>query len=152
MIKKIFLFLIILSTWYTVAVFKAPVFADNLAKTFNLWDLNSIIRDIWITLFGISDTLPSPDKIVQEYNKALSWAIEAKNKAVDWVNTVKEWIDTVRTTMSWAVDSYNDIKWNIVEIKQGIDNTIETVNNTADMINNFSESINETLSWSNLNN
>ena len=151
MLKNLFLFFIILSTWYTVTVFKAPELANQIEKTLWINWLNQFIIDFKNTIFWISENLPDANEIIDIYNNTLSWAIDTKNKTVDWVNTVKEWIDSVRVTLSWANQKYNEIKKDIDNVKQSIDSTVDTISKTADIINDFSDTVNSSLSWS-LNN
>lgn len=147
MIKKLWFSILIIIVLYILAIFNAPVLADNIEKF--IWTdwFNQKMRDFKASL----DWIPVQDNLSDIYNKTLSWAEWISNEAVWKVNDVKNSIDDVRWTLSWAVNTYKEVKNTIDETKTQVENGINSLKNTADTINWVWFSIQNTISWT-LNN
>ncbi|MDD3145366.1 MAG: hypothetical protein PHV23_04615 [Candidatus Gracilibacteria bacterium] len=142
MIKKLGLSILIIIVLYILAIFNAPVLADNIEKFIGTDGFNQKIRDFKASLDGI----PVQDNLSDIYNKTLSGAEGIGNEAVGKVNDVKNSIDDVRGTLSGAVNTYKEVKNTIDETKTQVENGINSLKNTADTINGVGFSIQNTIS------
>lgn len=147
MIKKLILSVLIIVVLYILAIFNAPVLADDIEKLIWIEWFNQKIRDFKTSL----DWVPVQDNLTDIYNKTLSWAEWITSEAVWKVNDVKNSIDDVRWTLSWAVSTYKEVKTTIEETKTQVENWINSLKSTADTINWVWYSIQNTISWT-LNN
>ncbi len=147
MIKKIFLFILILFVLYILAIFKAPELAGHFEKLLKIEWFNQSVIDFKKKLDEIYTTIPTKEEIKNTYEQTMSWAIELKEKASSWTIELKNKIDNVRLSVSWSIDKYEWIKSDIVETKEKMESTVETIKNTSDAINDFSENLKSTSSW-----
>lgn len=143
MIKKLVLSILIIVILYIIAIFNAPVLADDIEKM--IWTdwFNQKIRDFKASLDW--------DSLNNILNSTLSWAEWIGNETIWKVNDVKNSIDDVRWTLSWAVNTYKEVKSSIDETKTQVENWINSLKDTADTINGVWFSIQNTISWT-LNN
>lgn len=122
MLKKLLFALLIIGVSYLLLVFKFPELTDKIEWFFWL-SINETIRMKKQEVQDFSTTLP------EKYSPVLSWAIETKDKVVEWVYDAKEKIDDIRVTLSWAEDTLNKAKEtvnDINEIKTEIEGIIQT--------------------------
>jgi len=143
MFKKLGFSFLIIFVLYILAIFNAPVFADNIEKFIWITWFNQKIRDFKANL----DWIPVQDNLNDIYNRTVDWA----NNAIWTVNDVKNWIDDVRWTLSWAVNTYKEVKTTIDETKAQVESWVKSLKSTADTIQWVWFSIEKSLSWT-LNN
>lgn len=134
--KKIIAFLILILTLYVILVFKSPELASKIESWLWLNWLNDFITWSKETIDTISNNTPTPDDIIDGYNKTLSWALELRDTIKTWLEDTKETIDTIRETA-------NSVENKINEAKDVVDSTIDTVNTTIDTVNDLSDKVND---------
>jgi len=71
----------------------------------------------------VSTDIPTLDEVKETYDKAYSWAIDAKNTIQQGINDTKTIIDKTRSTLNEAEELYNDAKW----VYDGVKDTVENV-------------------------
>ena len=154
MLNKIFWWFILIIVLYLLLVFKAPVITLGIEKT--IW-----IK--WITEFVINfknkyddtvTTIPSKSEVQDTYNVIYSWAVDYKEKFVNWANVTKWKIDIIREKISWAEDTYNelldwyeDVKESYDDAKVFIDENKEKLDIIKDAIDSVSNKSSEIHSW-----
>lgn len=147
MLKKLLLLLIILFTVYLILVFVSPTLADKIELFIWKQWLNEKIRSLKWNVDETYTNIPSKDEFIDTINQAKIQAeIKAKD-ALNWVNEVKWNIDEVRSTLSWAANTYNEVKTSIETTKAQVETWVNAIKTTADTLNQVSNTINWALSW-----
>ena len=108
MIKKIFLFLVILAVVFIVLAFQVPTVTKNIESTLGMSGITDKILNFKGTYDHVVTDIPGKQDVVNTYNTLASGAIDAKNTVVDTANTTKQKVDEVRKTLSGAQDTVND--------------------------------------------
>jgi peptidoglycan hydrolase CwlO-like protein len=132
--KKLLLLLVIIFTLYILIIFKLPVLADAIGKTFWLENFNSFVLQFKSDVDMVSTDTPTKEELIDTYNKALSWVIDLKNDIVNGVDVTKEKIDSVRSTLSGAEKTYNDIKEQYGDAVEFIEETSQKIEEAKKII------------------
>lgn len=145
MFGKILWLIILMITIYLLLVFKTPNIAMHIEKTIWIeWMATDIVK--------IKDTYDNVVTEIPSKYELKKWALDFKEKFIEWVEITKSKIDSIRTTASWAEDTYNDLKewydkakdfintnsWKIDDIKKAINdvsNITNTINSNSWIIN-----------------
>lgn len=139
MITKFFLTILIFFTTYVLVIFNLPHVAWAIGKVLWLEEFNKFVLTFKSTYDETVTKIPTEDELKNTYNTVQSWAIDFKEKFDLWVDYTKEKIDWFRETLSWAEDTFN-------EIKNWYDWAIKFVNTNSGLIEEYKEKI-EYLSW-----
>ena len=113
------MFFVILIVSYGATVFVSP------------WLASSIDSVLWIsgfseTLRGGKETFDGAITDIPSLNEVRSWALDAKEKFLEWVDTTKETIDSVRGGAQKAEETYNDAKETFDSAKNTFDSAKQT--------------------------
>ncbi len=147
MIKKLLFIILIVITLYLVSIFISPTLADKIENSIWVTWFNQKIRDLKSWVDSTYTNIPSKDEFIDTLNQAKNQAeIKAKD-ALNGVSEVKWNIDEVRSTLSWAANTYNEVKTSIETTKAQVENGVNTIKTTADTLNQVSNTINWALSW-----
>jgi len=141
--KKLILLFVIIFTLYILIIFKLPVLADAIGKSFWLEKFNSFVLTFKSNVDMVSTDTPTKQELIDTYTKALSWAIDLKNDIVNWADVTKEKIDSVRATLSWAEKAYNELKdtyWEAVEFIDETSKKIDEAKKIIDAVQSVSNS------------
>lgn len=138
MLKKLFLCLLIIFILYIIAIFKAPIFAENIEKFLNIEWFNEWVIEFKAKMDIALTNAPTKEELKDAYNKTLSWAEEFKDIAWSWTQEIKDKIDWVRLSLSWSIDSYNWVRKDVLDTKERIEQTIESIKETWEMIDSLS--------------
>ena len=141
--KKLILLFVIIFTLYILIIFKLPVLADAIGKSFWLEKFNSFVLTFKSNVDMVSTDNPTKQELIDTYTKALSWAIDLKNDIVNWADVTKEKIDSVRATLSWAEKAYNELKdtyWEAVEFIDETSKKIDEAKKIIDAVQSVSNS------------
>ena len=141
--KKLILLFVIIFTLYILIIFKLPVLADAIGKSFWLEKFNSFVLTFKSNVDMVSTDTPTKQELIDTYTKALSWAIDLKNDIVNWADVTKEKIDSVRATLSWAERAYNELKdtyWEAVEFIDETSKKIDEAKKIIDAVQSVSNS------------
>lgn len=138
MAKKILLGILIIFVLYILAIFKAPVFAENVEKFLKIEWFNDWVIEFKAKMDVAFTNVPSKQDLEDAYNKTLSGAENIKNYAWSWTQEVKEKIDWIRLWLSWSIESYNWVRRDVLNTKERIEKTLESIKETWEMLDNFS--------------
>ena len=141
--KKLIILFVIIFTLYILIIFKLPVLADAIGKSFWLEKFNSFVLTFKSNVDMVSTDTPTKQELIDTYTKALSWAIDLKNDIVNWADVTKEKIDSVRATLSWAEKAYNELKdtyWEAVEFIDETSKKIDEAKKIIDAVQSVSNS------------
>ena len=141
--KKLILLFVIIFTLYILIIFKLPVLADAIGKSFWLEKFNSFVLTFKSNVDMVSTDTPTKQELIDTYTKALSWAIDLKNDIVNWADVTKEKIDSVRANLSWAEKAYNELKdtyWEAVEFIDETSKKIDEAKKIIDAVQSVSNS------------
>ncbi len=144
-LKKLLLVFVILFTIFGIAVFKAPGVSNTLEWWLGfewLWDK---IRWVKQTADKVATDIPTLDEVKQTYDRAYSWAIDAKNTVEWWIKETKNFIDETRKTLSWAQEVYNDAKGVYEETKEVIEWVQDKIDSAKQILDD-GQKLQETLS------
>ncbi len=132
--KKIVWLFILIFVLYILAIFKAPILADEIEKLIWINWFNNKIRELKEKLDSFSTKVPTKEKLQDYY----SWAVENIEKT-------KENIDTIRKKAKDLEETYNEAKETIDEAQE----KLEQVKETIDKVSEVWESINKiiTTTW-----
>jgi peptidoglycan hydrolase CwlO-like protein len=142
--KKLLLLFVIIFTLYILVIFKLPVLADAIGKTFWLEKFNEFVLQFKSDVDMVSTDTPTKEELIDTYNKALIWVIDLKNDIVNWVDVTKDKIDSVRKTLSGAEKAYNDLKEQYGNAVEFIDETSQKIEEAKKIIDAVQEVTN---SW-----
>ena len=137
---------------FVLTVFKAPDLAKSIAELAGYPNLPAKIISIKSTFDWVVTDIPTQEELEKQYNEALSWAIELKDKVVDWVQTTKDTVDDIRETMSWAEQKIEDIKETYNDAKEFVDEAGKKIEETKKIIEDTSRVINEVQNIGNMTN
>lgn len=144
--KKLILFLLIAFVCYILIIFKAPLVADWIAKTLGIEWFNEFVLKFKSDIDSNATQWVSSEDLKNAYDNVMSGALEVKNTVQKTLDNTKERIDSLRITLSWAEDTFNDMKdWYdaAIEILDTTNKKIEEVKNVIESVQNLSSS------WSN---
>lgn len=143
MLNKIFWFFVLIVVVYLLLVFKAPTIA---------WVIEKWIWVKWLSEFVLNfknkydDTvtkIPTEREVQDTYNVIYSWAVDYKEKFINWAEVTKSQIDAIRNKISWAEDTYNDLKEWYDDVKEGYNEAKEFIDENSDRLDAIKKAINE---------
>lgn len=137
---------------FVLTVFKAPDLAKSISELAGFPNLPANIISIKTTFDWVITDIPTKEELENQYNEALSWAIELKGKIVDWVQSTKNTVDDLRETMSWAEQKIEDIKETYNDAKEFVDEAGKKIEETKKIIEDTSRVINEVQNIGNMTN
>ncbi len=155
MLKKIYLWLIIIFVSYILLIFLVPSVTTIIDRLIWINWFTENVRKIKSVIDDSYENLPSKEEVVDKYNKAYSWAVEIKENVEEWIEFTKDKIDTAREVLSWAEDTYNKAKDTYDDAIEFIDKANDKISETkekVDKINETAKDISELFSTWALNN
>jgi len=136
--KKILFLLLILLVLYVVSIFLKPEVASSIDNMLGMPWFSENIRN-GKDFFDSSMTNTS----MWEFR---SWALDIKDKFVEWVSTTKDTIDDIRwwaqaveDTYNSAIETYNELKWTLEDWKEKVEQIQWVINSVTEL----------TWTWSN---
>ena len=133
-IKNIILLWLVVIIIYLLIIFISPNLASSLWKSLWLTSFNQKVLEFKKSLDDWTFFAPiknSVDWVIDKsWNGVLkntfSW--ELKDGFVWWLDSTKEKIDNVRTTISWAENTYKDVKTKYEKTKEIVNDVNDAVN------------------------
>jgi methyl-accepting chemotaxis protein len=131
--KKLLSLIILIFVLYGVSVFLLPGVATKIDILIWMPGLSDAIKGSKSTIDSTVTNIPS----IKEFK---SWAIDIKDKVVDWVEMTKETIDTIRSwaqkveeTYDTALDTYNNLKGSLEDAQEKVEQIGEVVDTISEL-------------------
>jgi len=119
MLLKFILISVIIITSYGATVFLNPSLASNIDSTIGLHWFSEKLR------WG-KENFDNAITDIPSLNEVRTWALDAKEKFLEGVDTTKETIDSVRGWVQKAENTYNEARETMDQAKETFDQAKET--------------------------
>jgi peptidoglycan hydrolase CwlO-like protein len=133
--KKILLMLVVFIVLFLILIFKAPVVADKIWNLFWFYWVSENIVNIKNKFDNAITRIPSKEEVIQTYDMAYSWTVNAIDKT-------KDTIDNVRENANKIEEKYNNAKEFIDDTWKKIDEVKSTINDLEQIWNNIKNIVN----------